>query len=69
MAIAGEDHARFVQLSLEYDPAPPFDSGVPEKADETTLARYRAMVARFAADRPERYRAAARRMTEKTPPG
>src|SRR5207237_7377750 len=25
-AIKGEDYARFVQLSLQYDPAPPFDS-------------------------------------------
>ncbi|MEO1475994.1 MAG: DJ-1/PfpI family protein, partial [Pseudomonadota bacterium] len=31
--IRGERHAKFVQLSIEYDPAPPFDSGSPEKAD------------------------------------
>ncbi len=68
-AIAGDDHARFVQLSLEYDPAPPFDSGSPDKADSATLKRYHDMVARFAADRPERYRAAAERLKEKTPPG
>lgn len=63
-AVAGEDHARFVQLSLEYDPAPPFDSGSPDKADAATLEKYNAMVARFAADRPARYRAAAARMRE-----
>ncbi|MBS0504061.1 MAG: DJ-1/PfpI family protein [Proteobacteria bacterium] len=63
-AVAGEDHARFVQLSLEYDPAPPFDSGSPDKADAATLEKYKAMVARFAADRPARYRAAAARMRE-----
>ncbi|OLT42671.1 AraC family transcriptional regulator [Saccharomonospora sp. CUA-673] len=28
--IAGEDVAREVQLRLEYDPAPPFDSGTPD---------------------------------------
>ena len=50
-AIRGEEHARFVQLSLEYDPAPPFDSGSPERADPQAIERYRAMVDRFAPDR------------------
>lgn len=61
-AIRGEDHARFVQLSLEYDPAPPFDSGSPETADAATIARYRAMVAAHAGDREARVRAIADRM-------
>jgi transcriptional regulator GlxA family with amidase domain len=30
--IAGEDVAKAIQLGIEYDPAPPFDSGSPEKA-------------------------------------
>ena len=30
--LAGEDTARTLQLALEYDPHPPFDSGSPEKA-------------------------------------
>jgi cyclohexyl-isocyanide hydratase len=60
-AIQGEDHAKFVQLSIEYDPAPPFDSGTPEKADAATLARYRAMVAKNAPDREARVRAVADR--------
>jgi transcriptional regulator GlxA family with amidase domain len=29
----GEDLARGIQLGIEYDPQPPFDSGSPEKAD------------------------------------
>ena len=58
-AIRGEDHAKFVQLSIEYDPAPPFDSGTPEKADAATLDRYRAMVAKNAPDREARVRAVA----------
>ena len=29
----GEDLARGIQLGIEYDPEPPFDSGSPEKAD------------------------------------
>jgi transcriptional regulator GlxA family with amidase domain len=30
--IAGEDVAKAIQLGIEYDPAPPFDSGSPAKA-------------------------------------
>ena len=30
--IMGEDVAKAIQLGIEYDPAPPFDSGSPEKA-------------------------------------
>lgn len=36
---AGEDEARALQLTIEYDPQPPFDSGSLEKADETTRLR------------------------------
>jgi cyclohexyl-isocyanide hydratase len=58
-AIRGKDHARFVQLSIEYDPHPPFDSGTPDKADAATLARYREMVAKIAGDREARVKAIA----------
>lgn len=58
-AIRGEEHARFVQLSLEYDPDPPFDSGSPERADPATLARYHAMVERFVPGRRDKVRAIA----------
>lgn len=61
-AIRGEDHAKFVQLSLEYDPAPPFDSGSPNKADAETLARYHALVAKHAPGRADRVRAIAEGM-------
>jgi cyclohexyl-isocyanide hydratase len=61
-AIRGEAHARFVQLSLEYDPAPPFDSGSPERASPETLKRYHAMVERFAPGRVDRVRAIAERL-------
>jgi hypothetical protein len=30
--IAGEEVAKAIQLGIEYDPNPPFDSGSPEKA-------------------------------------
>ncbi len=61
-AIRGEDHAKFVQLSLEYDPHPPFDSGSPDKADAATLERYRALIAKHAPDREAQVRAIADRL-------
>ncbi len=36
--LRGEDHAKAVQLSLEYDPQPPFDSGSPERAGPGIVA-------------------------------
>ncbi|MES2057942.1 MAG: DJ-1/PfpI family protein [Pseudomonadota bacterium] len=63
-ALRGEDHARLVQLSLEYDPAPPFDAGSPERADAATLARYQALAARSAPGRDARTRALAARMPD-----
>ncbi|WP_375273130.1 DJ-1/PfpI family protein [Sphingomonas sp.] len=38
--IRGQRHAELVQLSLEYDPAPPFDAGSPERADPDLLAAF-----------------------------
>ena len=36
--IAGETVARTIQLGIEYDPAPPFDSGHPDSAPESIKA-------------------------------
>jgi cyclohexyl-isocyanide hydratase len=36
--IAGEAVAQDIQLSIEYDPNPPFDSGHPDRASETVKA-------------------------------
>jgi cyclohexyl-isocyanide hydratase len=36
--IAGETTARAIQLGIEYDPAPPFDSGHPDRAPESIKA-------------------------------
>ena len=36
--INGEDHARAIQLAIEYDPGPPFDGGTPEKTAEAISA-------------------------------
>jgi cyclohexyl-isocyanide hydratase len=65
-AIRGEDHARLVQLSLEYDPAPPFDSGSPERADAATRERYAAMAAKSAPGRDARTQAAADRLARES---
>jgi cyclohexyl-isocyanide hydratase len=39
--IAGKTVAQSIQLSIEYDPAPPFDSGHPDRAPETVKAMLR----------------------------
>ncbi len=51
--IAGEEFAKGLQLGLEYDPAPPFDAGSPNKATPAALARMTA----FYADRGVSFRA------------
>ena len=58
--IRGEAYAKFVQLSIEYDPQPPFDAGSPDKADEATLARYWDLVNRSAPGRVDKVREIAR---------
>jgi putative intracellular protease/amidase len=53
--IAGDDYARAVQLGIEYDPAPPFDSGSPAKAPAHVVDAVRAAMA----DKVARYGGAA----------
>ena len=49
--IAGETAARKIQLGMEYDPAPPFDSGHPDKAptlkSELLSARYDGFISMY----------------------
>ena len=54
--IRGEEHAKFVQLSVEYDPQPPFDSGSPSKANPRAIATYHRLVATHASDRDAQVR-------------
>ncbi|MFW2852869.1 DJ-1/PfpI family protein [Sphingomonas sp. TX0543] len=54
--IRGEAHARMVQLSLEYDPDPPFDSGSPEHADIALVDAYQRRVAKLAPGRDDELR-------------
>jgi cyclohexyl-isocyanide hydratase len=42
--LAGTEVAKLIQLGLEYDPAPPFDCGSPERADPQILATFRARI-------------------------
>jgi cyclohexyl-isocyanide hydratase len=65
--VRGEAHARLVQLSLEYDPQPPFDSGSPERAGEELVAHYRRRADRLAPGRDERLKAAAARRARAAP--
>ena len=41
--VAGDDVAQAIQLGLEYDPQPPFDSGSPEKAPAAIVGALRGM--------------------------
>ena len=43
--VAGDDHARFVQLMTEYDPQPPFDAGSLAKAPDAIRDRALALFA------------------------
>ncbi|MEP1144522.1 MAG: DJ-1/PfpI family protein [Henriciella sp.] len=57
--IRNEDFARFIQLSIEYDPHPPFDSGTPEKAPPEILERYYKMIEENVPDRETKVKAIA----------
>jgi cyclohexyl-isocyanide hydratase len=45
--LAGEEAAKLIQLTLEYDPQPPFDCGSPEKAGPERTAKLRAIFAKM----------------------
>ena len=60
--IAGEEVAKSVQLGLEYDPQPPFQSGSPEKAGAERTARVRGQMEKMIARRQEANATAAARL-------
>jgi hypothetical protein len=43
--IAGDTIAQAIQLGIEYDPQPPYDSGSPEKAPAEVVALVRGLEA------------------------
>jgi hypothetical protein len=49
--IAGDSVAQSIQLSIEYDPEPPFDCGTPEKAPPAIVRLVRERAAQMAAQR------------------
>lgn len=57
--IRNEDFARFIQLSIEYDPMPPFDAGSPDKVSPEILQRYYKMVDAVMPDREAKVKAIA----------
>jgi len=54
--------AEAIQLRLEYDPAPPFDSGSPDTAPPEILARFRERIAAGREHRSAANRRAAARL-------
>lgn len=60
--IRGTEHAQLVQLSLEYDPSPPFQAGSPLGAGELLVQRYQALAKRSGPERKSRRRQTARRL-------
>lgn len=57
--VRNEDHARFIQLSIEYDPNPPFDAGSPDKVPAHILERYWQMIEAAAPGRDAKVKAIA----------
>jgi cyclohexyl-isocyanide hydratase len=60
--LEGENVAREIQLQIEYDPAPPFDSGSPAAASSETLAAVRARLEKLNEERRDKARLAAERL-------
>lgn len=46
----GPEMAQAIQLAIEYDPQPPFDSGSPEKAPDETVELVRSVMAQLEAE-------------------
>ncbi len=59
--LRGEDHARSVQLSFEYDPQPPFDSGSPGRAGPDIVAAVQRRTRALVPTRDDDLRALAKR--------
>lgn len=60
--LAGDETAKLIELGLEYNPAPPFDTGSPDRAGPALVEACRARALRLAPDRGARTLAAAGRL-------
>jgi cyclohexyl-isocyanide hydratase len=61
-AAFGPDLAKSIQLGIEYDPHPPFDSGSPERADPVLVTKVRTGAAKRQAERQAAVDAAAAKL-------
>lgn len=61
--VAGEDIAKMLQLIIEYDPAPPFDSGHPRSASPALLNMLRERMQPMQSQRSAQVEAAAAKLT------
>jgi cyclohexyl-isocyanide hydratase len=60
--IFGPEVAKSIQLGIEYDPAPPFDAGAPERADPALVAATRTAAAKRQAERQAAVESAAAKL-------
>lgn len=60
--IRGEEHAKGIQLAIEYDPHPPFNSGSPKTAAPETVKGYQDMIEKFVPDRDAKVKAIAKKL-------
>ena len=60
--VAGQAHAEFIQLSLEYAPKPPFRSGVPWTAPDPLVAQYLKATSAWTEERQKAVEMAAARL-------
>jgi len=63
--IGGEEFARAIQLGIEYDPHPPFDSGHPRVADPALVSKVKAAMSTRLGDRPAQVERAAAALRER----
>lgn len=64
--MAGEPVARAIQLGIEYDPRPPFDSGHPRSADPVIVETARSLAATRQAERRAQVEKAAARLADQS---
>jgi cyclohexyl-isocyanide hydratase len=60
--IAGEEVAKSIQLQIEYDPQPPFNSGHPRSADPALVEKLRKFAEPLQAERREKAKLAAAKL-------
>lgn len=66
-SLDGENVPRAIQLGIEYDPAPPFDSGSPDRADPGLVRAVTARLERMQVTREDAVRLAASRIGKERP--